>query len=302
MRTNKRALLLMLATCVFTGWAAQREPLQVRGDDGGGSPFLDTDGDLLPDHLEWVCFSDPASVDSDNDGVSDFLEVVRYTSPVDPSPQQPLDHEMRILVSQVERKQDSEARVWLHCLFRLANHTLADLTWFEPYIDTKGVRTPIGELFGRTPFRVVAADVPGEGTMLIVTLQLASGAEFARVLPCTVGARAVVGGRFFAGGTYVESVGVTAAAAALMPRARFAADTFLFQTLTPQDDTSPFFRGNKICEMELAVTGGSPGGRLCEVVDADCEPANGLRCVSTCSTLRGSMIFVPDGLGSLTGR
>jgi hypothetical protein len=291
-------LCLSIALGAAVCWSVKSE--RVVRASAGVDPFLDTDGDLLPDSLEWVAFSDPTKPDTDTDTRDDFLEVVQHTAPFAPTLARPFDNEMRLLLSSGSGGAvvDGDSGIWLHCLFRFATGA-PTVDWFLPSIHTNGAAVPIGQLFGRTPFRLASRPAAGGGSYAVLTLLLASAREFEALLPCTVSARASVGGRLFATGSYVLNVG--GFTTALMPTGLDASRSFLLQSLTSGSSSNSFFSRNKICEMELAVIGSTGGGHICEVERAGCEPANGLRCNVSCDQAAGAMIFVPDGLGTISG-
>jgi hypothetical protein len=56
-----------------------------------------------------------------------------------------------------------------------------------------------------------------------------------------------------------------------------------------------------VCEMGLSPVGSAPGGNLCEIEWADCRAAPGLRCSTSCSQKAGGVMFIPDGLATVTG-
>jgi hypothetical protein len=265
-------------------------------------PFQDTDGDLLPDSVEWVVLSDPSTADTDGDGRDDFIEAVQYTSMRSATPPQAVDQEMRVLLSSLVDRYSGERYVWLHCLFRFASGRV-DLDWFMPFLSTgrEGLAVPIGDIVGRTPMRLSVRGSPNEGAYAIVTLRLARERDFVHTLPCMVNARACISGRFLAASTYVfASYGTLST---LVPLGRDSAQGQLIaQSLAAHDGSSnTFFSGNRVCVQTLGITGQVPGGYLCEVESSTCEPANGLRCSSDCSRQVGETLIAPDGLGAITG-
>lgn len=264
-------------------------------------PFQDSDGDLLPDSLEWVALGDPRSADSDRDGRDDFIEAVQCTSMRSATPALPLDNEMRVMLSSLADGVTGERYVWVHCLFRFASGRV-DLDWFMPFIAmSNGLAVPITDMVGRTPMRLNVRSSPSEGAYAIVTLRLARERDFIHTLPCTVNARASVTGRFLTSSIYAYNSHGTLST--LVPLGKDAARGFLLsQTLAPHDGTSnPFFSGNRVCVQTLCITGQVPGGFVCEVDTSTCEPANGLRCASDCSRMVGETLIAPDGLGAITG-
>jgi hypothetical protein len=299
MAVSRRATWLTLGIALGgTAWVSLPTPPVVRAA-WGVDPFLDSDGDLVPDSLEWVVFSDPTRVDTDLDTQDDFLEVLQHTAPFARTAPRPFDNEMRVLLSSVQGLADGDGDIWLHCLFRFATGVPV-VEWFVPYIHTNSAAVPIGQIFGRTPFRLTTRSAAGGGSYAILTMLLARESEFRHLLPCTVSARASIGGRVFSTGTYVLSVG--GGTTALMP-AGFdtGGQTFMLQTLSAETSSNSFFTRNKICEMDLTVIGSTQGGHICEVSRAACEPANGLRCNVSCDQAAGAMVFVPDGLTTITG-
>lgn len=264
------------------------------------NPFQDSDGDLLPDNLEWVSLSDPASGDSDGDGRDDFIEAVQSTSMHLATPGQPLDQEMRVLLSSNEDRPTGERFVWMHCLFRFASGRM-DLDWFFPFIAINGVSVPIADIFGRTPMDLRVRAHPTEGMYAIVSLRLARERDFARSLPCTVNARAAISGRFLSSSIYAyDSFGTVTT---LMPLGKDGLrGALVAQSLPPHNGSSnTFFSGNRVCVQTLTLTGHVPGGYLCEVETSACQTANALRCASDCAGKVGNTLIAPDGLGAITG-
>jgi len=264
-------------------------------------PFQDTDGDLLPDALEWVALSDDGSVDTDADGRDDFLEAVQCTAMHAATGGQPVDQEMRVLLSCLPDRVTGERYVWMHCLFRFASGRL-DLDWFMPFVSTSnGLAVSISDLFGRTPMRVSVRDHASEGLYAIATLRLARERDLVYMLPCMVNARAVVGGRYLTSSTYVFNNCGTISS--FVPVGRdVARGVLLAQSLQPHDGTSNvFFSGNRVCAQTLVITGQIPGGVVCEVNTSSCQPANGLRCAADCPTRVGETLIAPDGPGAITG-
>ncbi|MEZ5966492.1 MAG: hypothetical protein R3F56_21835 [Planctomycetota bacterium] len=264
-------------------------------------PFQDSDGDLLPDALEWVTLSSPTSADSDHDGRDDFLEAVQYTSMNAATPPLPIDQEMRVVLSSLPDPGTGERYIWLHCLFRFASGQM-DLQWFMPFLSTnEGVQVPISSLFGSSPMNIRVRPHPTEGAYAIATLRLARARDFAPMLPCMVNARASMSGRFLSSSIYVfQSSGEIST---LVPAGKDTArGVLLGQSLAPHDGTSnSFFAGNRVCAQTLIITGQVPGGYLCEVDTSQCQPANGLRCNTDCPTLVGRIMIAPDGPGAITG-
>lgn len=284
-----------LAAVVALHNTGDRSRLAAFSDD----PFLDTDADTVPDRLEWVTLSSPAQRDSDGDGRDDFLEVVQHTATYQTTPSQPLDNEMRVLVSTVGR--GPRAEVWMDCLFRFVGAGW-DVSSFDLFVNNGQAVVPISRLIGQTPMDVAVRPAGNEGTFVRVSLRLASEAELKLLLPCTISAVAVLGGRRINSGMFVFDSG--SELCALVPRGlEFGRRAFFVQSLWAGDEErdSRFFRSNKVCEWTLSPVAATPAGTLCEVNQAECEPANGLRCGTRCTSAVGAEIFIPSGLAATTG-
>lgn len=266
---------------------------------GSDDPYRDTDGDLLPDCLEWLTLSSPARQDSDGDARDDFLEVVQHTAPYAATGARALDHEMRVVVNSVGS--GPAAEVWMHCLFRFVG-TGWDVNNFNLFVSAGRAAMPLAGLVGRTPMDVSARQAGREGTFVRVSLRIASETELRPLLPCTLSAVAVLGGRQINTGMFVFDSG--SELCALVPRGvDIDRRAYFVQSLRPgaEERDSRFFRNNKVCEWGLSVIASTPGGSLCEVNRAECEPANGLRCGTRCTAAIGSEIFIPAGLAATTG-
>lgn len=299
MNVKLTALVIAVAAGVLGVVARTGAPEGLRLQAASDDPFLDSDGDLLPDQLEWVALSSPSAADSDGDGRDDFLEVVQHTATYQATNTQPVDNEMRVLLSTATSGRSRD--IWMHCLFRFASGRL-ELDSFTPYITNGQIAVPMSDMIGRTPMNLAVRTVPNQGLYVTLSLRLTTEAEFRRYLPCTVTALASIGGRRISTGMYAFDSG--SEISTLLPRGvEINRRAYLVQSLRALDinPQSPFFRGNKVCELGLSVLASTPGGSLCEVNSAACEPANGLRCSASCSAAVGSEIFVPAGLAATTG-
>jgi len=265
----------------------------------GREPLADSDGDSLPDALEWVLGSDPLNPDSDGDGLDDFLEIVQHNAVRLASPAKPLDDELRVSVSAAHDRHSGQDYVWLHCMFRFAGGA-PEVQYLMPFIQTRAFPVPITDIIGHTPMRLDLRRDPQQGLYAIVSMRLATVAEFSRITPCTVNVRAAMSGRYRCSSAYVFRT--NGELCTLVPHDAETAARLTVQTLAPHDGSStPFFSGNRKCEQTLVLTGMSPAGPVYEVVTSDCEVSEGMRCGSECPDQRGTSIIAPDGLRAITG-
>jgi hypothetical protein len=272
---------------------------EARADAKG--PLYDSDGDLLPDHLEWVMLTSPGAVDSDNDGRDDFLEAIAYEPPVHqatgPVPEGPLESGVRVVLSAV-RLADSRDHVFLNLLFRIAPNDPRQIRTVEPFLQMNGLVIPIAQLVGAYGLGISMRPLGAGGYAAVVTARIAYLDELRHLLPCTVGARVVFGDTEFKTGTVVELVGSMPAAVAPV-----SSSVFAFQSLaSPQDQLESTWRPNQVCLFQLAQIGASPESIVFEIIDASCQPAVILCCDSVgCEQKEGGIVRMPNGLRGLRG-
>lgn len=263
-----------------------------------GNPFQDSDQDLLPDSLEWVALTNPSAGDSDGNGMDDFLQTVQHLAPFSQTAR-PDQDEVRVLVSSFGT--GDEAEVYVHMLFRFVGGRIGNVQSMVPFLSLGTLHNaallPIDQLIGSGPICVRSSFNAAIGTRLIVSARIARANELAFVLPCAICAEAVIDGKRYTSGTYLT--GTDGQQVALVP---ISGNRFIAQPLAGDEGASnPFWNSNSVCTMSLDVVGAGLAGILCEVSAADCEVANGLRCAPSCKSSLGRMVFVPDGLSTLTG-
>jgi hypothetical protein len=261
----------------------------------GGDVLADTDGDFLPDSVEWIALTSAANSDTDDDGVGDFVEFVQRGLPRQQNPALPIDHELRIVLTGAQPGAPSDA-AWLHVFVRRAEAS-APLTSFTAWLETPlipGLQLPFD------PFALPGADCAQrdggvEGQWLRFSAPLLGGALLQAISPCSFHAQAVIGGR-----TVRAGMKVFQAQGTMATLTRFDVDGYAAQSIAPP--ANPASSSNRVCVLELQEIGAGPGGTLYSVVDADCEDCNELECVLTnCAQSIGWVITVPGGSSTMGG-
>lgn len=289
------ALPLVAAGALVSDAGVEHQSPQLAADPI--DPFADRDGDLLPDRLEWILMLDPDAADTDRDGTDDFLHAVQCRLAFgDPRSSYGYDHEARVVVHS-SPSPSGQPTVWVNLLFRFAGAQVSDLLALAPYFDRWGMRVPIEQLIGAGRTHLVFLPHPTEGLYALCGFELGSEQVLRSLLPCTIGATAVMsGGRTIRSGSYLADV--MDRTTTLVP---VAVDSAIVQTLAPDAQDDPFWTSSRVCVMRLSVVSNLAGGSLCEVTDANCVSNGRLACPPTCLSSRGHVMFFPDGLGTVTG-
>ncbi len=292
--TECRKVLILLAAASFAVgmFLSVDRPRQLSAEPS--SLLQDTDGDLLPDALEWVLLSQPGSADSDRDGIDDFLEAVRHSGLGDPQPS--LDHEMRVAVATVHDEQ-GVGHVVANFMFRAVGD-LGDIKSFKAFAVIGKRKLDISPLIAHGLLGVASQTGTSEGSYLIFSVRLGFEDALAPLLPLTIGADATIGTKSIRSGTFLMNV--DGSLAALVP---YTHKDFAIQTLSArQDPRNPFWKNSHACVLQLVEFGRSGQSALCEVECADCDGAKVLRCAQSCPKMKGLVVVIPHGLGVLRGK
>ena len=295
------------ATLLWLTSSSAREDRVLHADPS--TLLEDSDGDFLPDDLEWCMMTDRGIADTDGDGSGDFLEVVHFDDVRVPGVPAPLNDAMRIVVTSTADGADHQS-YWMHMLFRFANGNLGTVSHLVPWIDIMGVRVPLTDLLLSNSIQFVQR--PGPAGDLLVRV---SGQDFAgRNPPEPPASRDWSRSR-------ARPVASWRQASSPCPWARRLQllvphnDQLIAHTARPQfghqfqgpsgsggdqEEETEFFKSNKVCVFQLSLVGASPGGSLLEIVSAECMPANGLDCGSECPRTAGEVVTIPGGLPLLT--
>ena len=266
----------------------------------GSNIFADSDKDMVPDCVELLANTDPYCMDTDGDGIDDFEEILTFTSHDSTLPSRPVQQGMRVLITSASRA-NGGSDVYLHMMTRFVNLTLSQIAIKDIYASINGVDVSLLQAIGYGNVRIASRVRKRDGVSYLLSLRLSSVNELQRFLPCTIGVRAVLGGKVINTGTLVMS---TAAGeiAAVLPHTKNSMILQPVSTMAYVQDASPYYRGGgRVCEMGLSTIGKSSSGTLCEVDWAKCKAAAGLRCSVSCSSKAGTTVLIPGGLGTITG-
>lgn len=287
--------LLLVAAATTVGWTA---PLQeVEATDVGGLMLLDSDGDFLPDSVEWVLMTSSSSADTDGDTEPDFVEVVQRGLPRHESAPLPLDQEMRIVVTGPQPGSPDNFS-WLHVLLRFVG-SADSLTAFSCCLQLAampGLQIPLDlTLFPGAELRerVTAQD----GRWVHLAVPLAPTDFLALLSPCSIRADATVGGRNVT--STVNLVEVQDTVCSIVP----FGSCHVLQSIAPVVSLGGEGLTNRVCLLDLVEVGSGPGGTIYEVIDAYCDDCNEMECGPGCAQSIGWIITLPGGLdGSAVGK
>jgi hypothetical protein len=261
---------------------------------GSTKPTTDTDGDNLPDMLEYVAQSDPYRADSDNDGRRDFVEVAEFTSPLTRDTAKPDPDAFRLLMNTTEES-NGQRIVWLHLLFRVRSGLLSDVRGFSLFLDHRGERVSLDWIVPIALSEIRVQADPMHGALLRLTLRIPLLPPLETMSPVTFGAYCDIRSTVHRSGSVLFSI--YGDLFTLVP----LGGLLFMHAANPVQATSPFWSSNKACTLSMQVQGAGKGWVLCEVDKASCEVSQTMQCVPDCAALKGHTIFVPDGLGLILG-
>lgn len=283
-------LLVATALAAAATLASRKESSVVRAMPV--DPLADSDDDFLPDVVEWAVMTNATTADTDNDGISDFVEVVQRGSPRHPNQPAPLDHEMRIVVTGPQPGSPDQD-TYLHLFARFAT-TPANVSYFAIWLEVPawpGVHFPI-DILSAGGMTVRDRFTPLEGYWLEASFPMVSASVLQVLLPCTFHAEAMIDNRFLS--TTVNLFDAGGDIASIVP---YGDSKFAIQSIAAP--LSSGNQSNKVCVLEMSEIGSSPGGAVYQVTHAECEDCNELECGAGCPESVGWIVTIPGGTASL---
>ena len=232
----KHIVTLMAAglATTFVAWIVPTKSVAAGGGQDSAAT-LDTDGDFLPDAVEWVVLTNANNPDTDGDNSSDFVELIEAGQPRHESAPLPPDQQMRLIITGPSPA-STDPRTWMHIFHRVMTSQsgvgagVSAIQSFETWLQGPlwpGIRFPLnGIAAGEVVYRErVTAN---EGVWVQFSIPLVSQAVLSAVLPCTIWAETTVAGQALTSGQNLINAGGNIAT--LVP---CAPGRYVFQSLGP---------------------------------------------------------------------
>ena len=304
-RPSPITLLAAGFAAVFVTVSGSGSVVEAAGSGSVSIAEVDTDGDFLPDIVEWITLTDSSNPDTDGDQTPDFIEVIGSGFPRHESLPLPADQQLRLFVTG-PTPGSSDPFTWIHVFHRImpsggTNPGAGAIQSFNLWLENPvlpGVQIPLNDFAAAgTVYRErITVD---DGIWIQVSVPLVSMSILEAILPCTIWAETTVAGQPLQSGQ--QLIPSPAGAAALVP---FFDGRYVIQTLSPIPALSApqSVQVNKVCILTLDEDTSGPAGTTYVVTAADCEDANDLECDSSCSQSVGWTITIPGGTELLGGQ
>lgn len=299
-KSTVRLMAVGLAT-TLVAWSIPDNTVAAGGTEGECAASLDSDGDFLPDAVEWVMLTNAHSADTDADGSTDFVEVVEAGLPRHSSPSLPADQQMRLILTGPSPG-SSDPRTWMHVFHRVMTPVngagVSAIQTFDMWLEGPlwpGLEFPLNAFAsGEVVYR--ERSTPNDGIWIQLSIPLVSEALLHGVLPCTICTETTVSGQVLTSGQKLINAG--GSIASLVP---YSPGLFVLQTLTPFAPTPLPAESNRVCVLEMQEQSTGVSGTSYLVVSADCEDANELECSASCQASVGWNIIIPGGTQMIGG-
>jgi hypothetical protein len=260
------------------------------------SSTKDTDGDLLPDALEWTLLSDPTKKDTDGDGISDFVEAVEFTSPIERnSTGAPVDS-YRLLFATTLDSKTQQRFLWCHSLIRLASGDIKDLKAVNLFFSHNNVDIDLTSLFYTHTKEVLVVKDAAQGLLIRVAVRMPMPVGFEKLAPGSFASHALINSSILTASAQMFYLG-----SAFHTFAMVNSKAMILQSAGSGEARTTFWRSGQACVLTLEVIGSSPGWRICEVKKADCKVVYRGSCSPSCLKSTGAAVLVADGTPLVEG-
>jgi len=302
----------LAATAAALGVAWEFPAGEVQATQGAVcSALCDSDGDFLPDCVEWTVLTNANSADTDGDETPDFVEVVEGGLPRQENPAQPIDQQMRVIIT---GPTVNEPLAWMHVFLRVVSIENAALgvatgiesfqTWLELPV-FPGVRFPL-DVFSSSGTVLQMRATAEHGVWIQFSVPLASPQVLTPFMPCTLYAESTIAGHNLCSGMKLLQTGSEISTLVPWSPGRFVLQSISsYSAMTTGtvmgDGEEETIETNQVCVLDLEKVGQGPGGITYEVRAANCEDANDLECSSTCSDSVGWVMTIPGGVSLIGG-
>ncbi len=298
----QQALTTEVSSASNAGFFGMRGPIpseSLVGQSGSTlnvDPLKDTDGDLLPDVLEWSLLSDPLKKDTDGDGISDFVEAVEFTSPIEKNQTGPAVDSYRVLFATTQEGKLRSRYLWVHSLIRLASGNIKDLRALNLFLDYNGSKVDLTSLFYTNTKEIKVQSVSSQGLLIRIAVRFPMPKGFEKLAPGSFASHALVNSNILTASAqmfYLNS--------AFHTLSLVNSKAMILQTSGAGEARTTFWTSGQACVLTLEIIGSSPGWRICEVKKAACKVVYRGNCSPSCLKSTGAAVLVADGTPLIEG-